>query len=105
MHVTNALVMKPLDSTPAASGSTSSPSGLTTAANNDLSESSFMTLLSAELQNQDPTQPVDPTAFVSQLAQLSELQSVTQIQQLVSQIASLMASGTSGQPSSTASTS
>jgi flagellar basal-body rod modification protein FlgD len=50
-----------------------------------------MTLLSAELQNQDPTQPVDPTAFVSQLAQLSELQSVTQIQTSVSQIATLMA--------------
>jgi flagellar basal-body rod modification protein FlgD len=54
-----------------------------------------MTLLSAELQNQDPTQPVDPTEFVSQLAQLTELQSVTQIQQSVSQIATLVSANQS----------
>jgi len=91
MHVTNALSMKPLDSSVPTSGSTSSSPSSTTASGNDLSQSSFMTLLSAELQNQDPTQPVDPTEFVSQLAQLSELQSVTQIQQSVSQLVSLVA--------------
>jgi flagellar basal-body rod modification protein FlgD len=99
MHVANALSLISRDSTTATSGSTSSSPSSTTALNNDLSTNSFMILLSAELQNQDPTQPVDPTEFVSQLAQLSELQSVTQIQQSVSQLVSLLtpsqSSGTS----------
>jgi flagellar basal-body rod modification protein FlgD len=58
-----------------------------------------MTLLSAELQNQDPTSPMDPTQFVSQLVQLNELQSTMQIQQLLSQlvgsVATSQSSGTS----------
>jgi flagellar basal-body rod modification protein FlgD len=93
MHVTNALSMLPRDSTTAASGSTSSSQSSTTASNNALSASSFMTLLSAELQNQDPTTPVDPTEFVTQLAQLNELQSVMLIQQSVSQIAKSLTTG------------
>ena len=100
MNVINTLGLRPMDSTSASSGSTSSSSSSTSSISNDLSTSSFMTLLSAELQNQDPTQPVDPTEFVSQLAQLTELQSVTQIQTSVSQIAASVAanqaSGTSG---------
>ncbi len=38
------------------------------------SESTFLQLLVAQLQNQDPTQPQDPTAFVSELAQFTEVQ-------------------------------
>ena len=68
MNVINTLGLRPMDSTPASSGSTSSSSSSTSSISNDLSTTSFMTLLSAELQNQDPTQPVDPTEFVTQLA-------------------------------------
>jgi len=103
MSVINSLGLRPMDSTAASSGSTSSSQGSTSSVNNELSTSSFMTLLSAELQNQDPTQPVDPTAFVSQLAQLSELQTVTQIQQSVGQIATLMANQASPASGSTSS--
>jgi flagellar basal-body rod modification protein FlgD len=59
-----------------------------------------MTLLSAELQNQDPTQPVDPTEFVSQLAQLNQLQSTMQIQQSVGQIVTLLTPASSSGTSS-----
>jgi len=45
----------------------------------------FMTLLVAEIQNQDPTQPMDPTTFMSQLVQLNQLEQVTQINQVVQQ--------------------
>ena len=45
--------------------------------------SDFMTLLSAQLQGQDPTNPVDPTTFVTQLAQFTELDQVTQIESLL----------------------
>jgi len=45
----------------------------------------FMTLLVAEIQNQDPTQPMDPTTFMGQLVQLNELEQVTAINQVVQQ--------------------
>ena len=45
-------------------------------ANSDtsLGPNAFLTLLTTELQNQDPTQPQDATESVTQLAQMSELQ-------------------------------
>lgn len=45
----------------------------------------FLQLLVAQLQNQDPTSPLDPSQFVGQLAQFSELSEVTQIAQLLQQ--------------------
>lgn len=41
----------------------------------------FITILSAELQSQDPTQPLDPTTFVTQLAQFSSLDELINIRQ------------------------
>lgn len=35
---------------------------------------SFLTLLTAQIQNQDPLEPMDSTEFVSQLAQLSQVE-------------------------------
>lgn len=35
---------------------------------------SFVKLLTAQIQNQDPLEPIDSTAFVSQLAQLSQVE-------------------------------
>lgn len=37
-------------------------------------QNTFLQLLVAQLKNQDPTQPMDGTAFVTQLAQFSSLQ-------------------------------
>jgi flagellar basal-body rod modification protein FlgD len=34
----------------------------------------FLQLLVAQIKNQDPTTPSDPTAFVTQLAQFSQLE-------------------------------
>jgi flagellar basal-body rod modification protein FlgD len=50
--------------------SSSSSSGSSALAN----ESTFLTLLVAQLQNQDPTQPADGMQFVTQLAQFSSLE-------------------------------
>src|SRR5271168_2791664 len=62
----------------------------------------FLQLLVAQLQNQDPTSPVDPSTFVGQLAQFSELSEVTSIYQLLQQEAPASgASGSSGSGSST----
>ena len=64
------------------SGSTSAGStDSTTNPNGTPTEASFLQLLVAQLQYQDPTSPQDPTQFVSELAQFSELQGVLGIQQ------------------------
>jgi flagellar basal-body rod modification protein FlgD len=43
------------------------------AATNTLSYNDFLTLLMTELQNQDPTQPMDPGQMVTQLATVSQV--------------------------------
>src|ERR1039457_412157 len=45
------------------------------------SEQMFLQLLVAQIQNQDPTTPQDPSQFVAQLAQFSELEQVMSIRQ------------------------
>lgn len=57
-----------------ASASTASSAG-------QISSTEFMDLLVAQLQNQDPTNPVDPTTFVSQLVQFNTLEQVMDINQ------------------------
>ncbi len=52
------------------SSSSSSTSGSDSLAN----QNTFLQLLVAQLQYQDPTQPVDGTTFVTQLATFSDLQ-------------------------------
>jgi flagellar basal-body rod modification protein FlgD len=44
-------------------------------------ESTFLTLLVSQLQNQDPTAPVDSTTFVSQLTSYSQLEQLIGIHQ------------------------
>ncbi len=56
----------------------------------------FLQLLVAQLQNQDPTSPLDPSQFVGQLAQFSELSEVTQIDQLLQQYAGSGTAATGG---------
>ncbi len=43
----------------------------------------FMTLLVAQIQNQDPLNPTDGTEFVSQMAQLSQVQSTENMAKLL----------------------
>lgn len=54
----------------------------------------FLTLLTAQISNQDPLAPVDSTQFVAQLAQLSQVEQAvrtnTQLETLSNQIAGLM---------------
>jgi flagellar basal-body rod modification protein FlgD len=47
-------------------------------------ESTFLNLLVTELQNQDPTQPVDPTAMVGQMVSLNQLDQLISINQTLS---------------------
>jgi flagellar basal-body rod modification protein FlgD len=47
----------------------------------DITSSDFLTLLVSELQNQDPTQPADPNAYITQLVQVNSLQQLIQMNQ------------------------
>jgi flagellar basal-body rod modification protein FlgD len=53
----------------------------------DITSSDFLTLLVSELQNQDPTQPADPNAYITQLVQVNSLQQLIQINQTGQQAA------------------
>jgi flagellar basal-body rod modification protein FlgD len=53
------------------SGNSSTPATNSSAAGATVNFDQFLTLLVAELQNQDPTSPSDPTQYMSQLASFS----------------------------------
>jgi len=48
---------------------------------NELNGNDFITLLVAQLKNQDPTSPMDPTQFVTQLVQFNSLEQLMSINQ------------------------
>ena len=59
-------------STPVATGTANS--------NTELNSTDFLTLLTTELQNQDPLNPMDDTQSLAQLAQFTSVQSEQQLQ-------------------------
>src|SRR5579872_6748043 len=63
-------------STPTSTSSSSSSSNGLGFTPND-----FMTLLTTQLQNQDPLSPMDPTQFASQLTQFNSLEQLLAIRQ------------------------
>lgn len=77
------------------SQSTNDPLGATA------NEQTFLQLLVAQLQNQDPTQPQDGTQFVAELAQFSSLEQEIGMRQDLDSINSVL----SGQSNATQQTS
>src|ERR1700685_3228103 len=71
----------PPPTTPAVGGSssTSSSSNPLATSGTTLGGTDFLTLMLAQLQNQDPTNPVDSSTFLTQLSELSEVQGITQL--------------------------
>lgn len=63
----------------ASTSGTSSNSGATLNAGN--AQSTFLNMLVAELQNQDPTQPMDPSQLVGQMFSMNQLQQLIDINQ------------------------
>jgi flagellar basal-body rod modification protein FlgD len=83
--------------------STNGGSANSMSAYNNLTEGDFMTLLTTQLANQDPTNPVDDTQMLAQLAQFSTLAAAdttnTDLSTISSQIST--ATGTPGVGGST----
>ena len=68
-------------STAQSTGTGTSSASADDAVNGLANESTFLQLLVAQLQNQDPENPQDGTQFVSQLAQFSSLEHELQMRQ------------------------
>jgi flagellar basal-body rod modification protein FlgD len=82
-------------------GTTSTGSSSSDAASGiSLGGTDFLTLMLAQLQNQDPTSPVDSNTFLTQLAQLSEVQGITQLNTSFSALSSSLTSNQALQASS-----
>jgi flagellar basal-body rod modification protein FlgD len=77
---TTTATAKPKDTTDSSSSSTDSTDG-TTITSND-----FLTLLVSELKNQDPTQPTDPTEYITQMVGVNSLQQLIDINQGLSAV-------------------
>ena len=51
-----------------------------------ISGNDFLTLLVSELKNQDPTQPTDPTEYITQMVGVNSLQQLIEINQGLSSV-------------------
>jgi len=72
-------ITNPTAAAAAAAAATSTPTPAPGLGGTAPTEQMFLQLLVAQLQNQDPLNPMDNTQFVAQLAQFSELEQVINI--------------------------
>ena len=57
----------------------------------ELGRQDFLTLLVAQLQNQDPLNPADPTEFTAQLAQFSQLEQLFNLNETIAELSQAQA--------------
>jgi len=53
------------------------------APSNVMGQADFLMLLTTQLQNQDPSKPMDPTSFVTDLTQMSQLEATTNMNESI----------------------
>ena len=70
-----------------------SPSNSSTSAKADLDYNSFLKLLVATMQNQDPTQPNDPAQTLSQLASFSNVEQSIKLNDKLDSLLSMSGAG------------
>jgi len=73
-------------------GDSSSAASTATAGVGGLTMSDFLTLMTAQLQNQDPLNPTDSNQFLSQLSELSTVEGITQLNTSMSSLSNSMLS-------------
>ena len=76
-----AIQATPKDSTTSTNNSTNDASD-----SSDITSDDFLTLLVSELKNQDPTQPTDPTEYITQMVGVNSLQQLIEINQGLSSV-------------------
>ena len=72
--------MSVTSTTSSAAAASTSASGSSNAGLSSLGPDAFLSLLTTQLQNQDPLNPVDDTQSVAELAQFSQLQASTNLE-------------------------
>jgi flagellar basal-body rod modification protein FlgD len=82
------------------SGTSAAAAASTANSATTLGGTDFLTLMLAQLKNQDPTSPVDSNEFLSQLASLSEVQGITQLNTSFATLSSSLTSNQALQASS-----
>ncbi len=68
-------------STTASASTTATAAKAATSVASKMNADTFLTLLMAQLQNQDPTKPMDSTEYVGQLASFSQVEQATKTNQ------------------------
>ncbi len=86
-------VTNPTGSNSASSGSGTAGDLAAGQGNLATSYQTFLTLLTTQLQNQDPTSPMDPNAFTTELVQMTGVQQQLLSNQLLQQLVSASPSG------------
>ncbi len=81
----------------AASAANSASTSTATATAATVNYNEFLQLLVAELQNQDPTKPADPTQYMSQLASFSSVEQQVQTNSTLDSLLVAQAGGLVGQ--------
>ncbi len=79
-------------------GSAAPTPAASTADASNITSNDFLTLLVSELKNQDPTQPADPNAYISQLVGVNSLQQLIQINQGLTSVETSGSSSTLAAP-------
>jgi flagellar basal-body rod modification protein FlgD len=69
----------PVTDSSAGAGSNATTSSASSGLNQLDNSQTFLQLLVAQLENQDPTNPTDPTSFMTEIAQLTSVQSQTSL--------------------------
>ena len=93
-------ITSPVNTLPGSQTMPNDPSTTNALASTDplANENTFLQLLVAQIKNQDPTQPIDSTTFLTQLAQFSQLEQLIGIRQDVQSLDT--AAGTATPPAS-----
>jgi flagellar basal-body rod modification protein FlgD len=76
------------------SGSTTDSSSAAADNSSTITANDFLTLLVAEMKNQDPTQPTDPNEYISQMVDVNSLQQLIGINQGITSLDSAAGAST-----------
>jgi len=101
MNTVNLLGRSYADQTSSSNSTSDNSSSTSSTSTTTFGKNEFLQLLVAQLQNQDPMNPMDDSQFVTQLASFSSLEQLISINQAVSKLAGTDSSTSSSSTTTT----